>query len=162
MHKADVVDAATAILDAHGIADLTMRRVARELNVTPGALYWHFASKQELLGAVADRILRPAVDAEPAGDWGRRIEATCLALRDALNHYLVHLIEIPPVQGGTSYWVTGPESLDVRGLQAAAEARGILIQPASHFYSGRAAPRNVGLPSAPRTVTSLEKKPVKS
>src|SRR5258708_1968452 len=37
-----------------------MRRLARELDVTPGALYWHFANKQQLLGAVADEVLRPA------------------------------------------------------------------------------------------------------
>jgi GntR family transcriptional regulator/MocR family aminotransferase len=71
--------------------------------------------------------------------FGRRL----LALRDALNHYLVHRIDIPPVRGGTAYWVTGPESLDVRELKAAAEARGVLIQPAAHFYSGGDAPRNV-------------------
>ena len=57
LHKRDVVDAATTLLDNYGIADLTMRRLARELSVSPGALYWHFANKQELLGAVADRIL---------------------------------------------------------------------------------------------------------
>lgn len=83
-HKSDVVDAATAILDAHGIADLTMRRLARELSVTPGALYWHFANKQQLLGAVADRILAPACAVEPHGDWPAQMTATCLALRDAL------------------------------------------------------------------------------
>ncbi len=64
-----------------------------------------------------------------------------LALREALNHYLVHLVDIPPVQGGTACWVTGPEPLDARELKAAAEARGVLIQPAAHFYSGGAAPR---------------------
>ena len=66
-----------------------------------------------------------------------------LALRDALNHYLVQLIDIPPVRGGTAYWVTGPESVDVHELMAAAETRGVLIQPASHFYAGGSAPRNV-------------------
>jgi GntR family transcriptional regulator/MocR family aminotransferase len=66
-----------------------------------------------------------------------------LALRDALNHYLVHLIEIPPVRGGTAYWVSGPEKLDVRELMAAAEARGVLIQPASRYYSSGDAPRHV-------------------
>jgi AcrR family transcriptional regulator len=60
LHKRDVVEAATAILDNYGIADLTMRRLGRELNVSPGALYWHFANKQQLLGAIADRGLRPA------------------------------------------------------------------------------------------------------
>ncbi|WP_197374597.1 TetR family transcriptional regulator [Mycolicibacterium baixiangningiae] len=84
LHKRDVVDAATAILDSYGIADLTMRRLARELNVSPGALYWHFANKQQLLGAIADRILQPARDVPAAGNWRDRIVAVCTALRDAL------------------------------------------------------------------------------
>jgi AcrR family transcriptional regulator len=82
LHKRDVVEAATAILDNYGIADLTMRRLGRELNVSPGALYWHFANKQQLLGAVADRILEPLGDLP--GDWRDRIAGICLRLRDAL------------------------------------------------------------------------------
>jgi AcrR family transcriptional regulator len=82
LHKRDVVDVATSLLDDYGIADLSMRRLARELNVSPGALYWHFANKQQLLGAVADRILA-AVDDVPAG-WRDRIAGICAQLRDAL------------------------------------------------------------------------------
>lgn len=84
LHKPDVVAAATKILDDHGIADLTMRRLARELDVTPGALYWHFANKQELLGAVADHILQAArVDTGNLA-WREQIHESCRALRDAL------------------------------------------------------------------------------
>jgi TetR/AcrR family transcriptional regulator, tetracycline repressor protein len=82
LHKRDVVDAATALLDSYGIADLTMRRLGRELKVSPGALYWHFANKQELLGAVADRILE-SIDEVP-GDWRDRVTGLCGRLRDAL------------------------------------------------------------------------------
>jgi AcrR family transcriptional regulator len=82
LHKRDVVDAATAILDNFGIADLTMRRLGRELNVSPGALYWHFANKQQLLGAIADRVLEPVHDGP--GDWEDRIAGICGRLRDAL------------------------------------------------------------------------------
>ncbi|MDG4668852.1 TetR/AcrR family transcriptional regulator C-terminal domain-containing protein [Mycobacterium sp. 236(2023)] len=82
LHKRDVVDMATSLLDNYGIADLSMRRLARELNVSPGALYWHFANKQQLLGAVADRILQPVGAIE--GDWRTRVEAACTQLRDAL------------------------------------------------------------------------------
>ena len=84
LHKHDVVAAATTILDDYGIADLTMRRLARELDVTPGALYWHFANKQQLLGAVADRILQPARRDVGVLDWPDRIVAVGSALRDAL------------------------------------------------------------------------------
>ncbi|MCG5433520.1 TetR/AcrR family transcriptional regulator C-terminal domain-containing protein [Mycobacterium sp. MYCO198283] len=84
LHRRDVVDAATRILDAHGIADLTMRRLARDLDVTPGALYWHFANKQQLLGAVSDRVLAAALAAPEPADWSDRLRSRCARLRDAL------------------------------------------------------------------------------
>lgn len=74
-----IVAAALRILDAHGLADLTMRRLAAELDVRASALYWHFESKQVLLAAIADRIMAgvaAADDAEPA--------EVALALREAL------------------------------------------------------------------------------
>jgi TetR/AcrR family transcriptional regulator, tetracycline repressor protein len=84
LHRRDVVDKATQLLDDYGIADLTMRRLARELNVSPGALYWHFADKQALLGAVADRILEPTAGAVDEDPWSRRVVSVCTALRNAL------------------------------------------------------------------------------
>ena len=88
LHKRDVVAAAAAILDNYGIADLTMRRLARELDITPGALYWHFASKQQLLGAVADELLAP-VGAGAGHDaaWHERVTAVCTRMRDALRSH---------------------------------------------------------------------------
>jgi AcrR family transcriptional regulator len=84
LHKFDVVDAATGLLDTYGIADLTMRRLARELDVSPGGLYWHFPSKQALLGAVADRILEPMLRDRAADGWRERIVAVGSSLRGAL------------------------------------------------------------------------------
>ncbi len=84
LHKPALVAKALAILDDYGIADLTMRRLARELAVSPGALYWHFANKQELLGAVADEVLAPALTADPDGPWEQRLTRTSERLRDAL------------------------------------------------------------------------------
>ncbi|MGO1440193.1 MAG: TetR family transcriptional regulator [Brevibacterium yomogidense] len=62
-----VADAAMRILSDFGLGDLTMRRLARELNVQPSALYWHVADKQSLfvllaarMGAEADDLDRPA------------------------------------------------------------------------------------------------------
>jgi TetR/AcrR family transcriptional regulator, tetracycline repressor protein len=75
---------AIVILDNYGIADLTMRRLARELDVSPGALYWHFANKQELLGAVADEVLAPARTTVADAEWQARITTVSRRLRDAL------------------------------------------------------------------------------
>ncbi|WP_315770218.1 TetR/AcrR family transcriptional regulator C-terminal domain-containing protein [Rhodococcoides kroppenstedtii] len=84
--RTDVVNAAIALLDQYGLADLSMRRLATSLGVAPGALYWHVANKQALLGAVADRILlRAAATDLPAEDeWDARLLAVAGALRDAL------------------------------------------------------------------------------
>lgn len=79
-----IIAKATEILDNYGIADLTMRRLARELDVTAGSLYWHFADKQQLLGAVADEVLRPACVPTEATGWQRRITDASSRLRDAL------------------------------------------------------------------------------
>jgi TetR/AcrR family transcriptional regulator, tetracycline repressor protein len=84
LHRRDVVVKATQLLDDYGLADLTMRRLARELSVSPGALYWHFANKQELLGAVADEVLTFAKWDPSLLDWRDRMLAIGATLRDAL------------------------------------------------------------------------------
>ena len=62
-----------------------MRRLARELNVSPGALYWHFANKQQLLGAVADRVLSARCGSGDPASWQSADRRRCAArLRDAL------------------------------------------------------------------------------
>ncbi len=47
---------ALEIADDEGLEAVTIRRVAKELGVTPMALYWHFTDKEELLGAMAEQI----------------------------------------------------------------------------------------------------------
>ena len=69
----------------------------------------------------------------------RRLTRVCaerlIALRDALNHYRPLSIAVAPVEGGTSYWVRGPEGMDAQAVIRAAEARGILIEPADHWFA---------------------------
>ncbi|MFI8631151.1 TetR family transcriptional regulator [Microbacterium sp. NPDC077663] len=88
--KDDVVDAALDLLDRVGLPDLSMRRLAEELGVQPSALYWHVASKQELLASVSSRILAAVIlrasdpdDLEGAAvTLGRRLRDRLLAHRD--------------------------------------------------------------------------------
>lgn len=69
-----VVDAALALADAHGLEALTMRRLGAALGVEAMSLYRHVGSKEALLNALGDAIVRawtqqePA-DTEPATDW---------------------------------------------------------------------------------------------
>lgn len=78
--------AAMAILDAYGLGDLTMRRLATTLGVQPGALYWHFENKQTLLAALADQILAdlPALRHE---DWSGSVQLWATRLHDQLRRH---------------------------------------------------------------------------
>ncbi|WP_194763272.1 TetR family transcriptional regulator [Microbacterium sp. UFMG61] len=76
-----VARVALLLLDEVGLADLSMRRIAGKLAVQPSALYWHFASKQELLAELADRVTAtiPRDDAD--------LLTTARGIRDALFTY---------------------------------------------------------------------------
>jgi len=81
--REDVVARALRVLDDHGLADLTMRRLGSELGVQPSAVYHHFPSKQVLLAAVADEILSRGARPLPDTGWEDRARAVCHTLRDA-------------------------------------------------------------------------------
>lgn len=59
-----ILDASFAILEQYGLADMTMRRLANQMGVAPGAMYWHFKNKQELIDATARVILTPILEEE--------------------------------------------------------------------------------------------------
>ena len=76
-----IVGAATAVADAHGLGELSMRRVAAELGAATMSLYRHVAGKEELIVLMIDAALGeerlPAV--RPAG-WraGLTVSTTLL------------------------------------------------------------------------------------
>ncbi|MFI8854674.1 TetR/AcrR family transcriptional regulator [Streptomyces sp. 891-h] len=54
---AALTTAAIELLDERGMDQVTVREVARRAGVSPGAPFRHFADRQALLTAVADRVL---------------------------------------------------------------------------------------------------------
>jgi len=57
--RAELLDATIRLLHSRDPAGLATRDIAREAGCSPGALYRHFASKADLLVAVAQERLRP-------------------------------------------------------------------------------------------------------
>ncbi len=67
LSRDEVVGAALALLDEGGERACTVRQVAARLEVTPMAIYWHVKDKDDLLGAVLDRVLS-TLATPPAGE----------------------------------------------------------------------------------------------
>ena len=86
--RIQVIDAGYSMLREGGLASLSMRRLAEHLGVQPGALYYHIESKQDLLAAVAERILADHTAAISTADprqAARAIREALLPVRDSAD-----------------------------------------------------------------------------
>ncbi|MDT0387291.1 MULTISPECIES: TetR/AcrR family transcriptional regulator [Streptomyces] len=85
-----VADTALRLLNEVGLDGLTLRAIARELDVKAPALYWHFKDKQALLDEMATEMYRRMVAGtalDPADGWRERLLKANRGLRTALLGY---------------------------------------------------------------------------
>jgi AcrR family transcriptional regulator len=90
-----IVAAGLHVLDRDGLAGLSMRRVAEELDTGAASLYWHVGSKDGLLDLIFDEVIGEQVDQIPDPDpehWQDQIKgvahtarATILRHRDIVE-----------------------------------------------------------------------------
>ena len=85
-HRADVVERAIGVLDESGLEALSMRRLAADLGVQPGALYHHFEQGRPARGG---RRRDPAPRPSPAEivAWDAELHLHCVELRDAMRRH---------------------------------------------------------------------------
>src|SRR5689334_21856758 len=57
-----IVTESLRLLDAQGVAGFSMPNLGRALGADPTAVYRHFASKDDLVLAIADRLIEEAID----------------------------------------------------------------------------------------------------
>ncbi|MGW9825963.1 AcrR family transcriptional regulator [Brevibacterium pityocampae] len=81
-----ITETALEVLSRFGMGDLSMRRLARELDVQPSALYWHVKNKQELFALVARRFTEQVDTRCPAAAKPAPV-VVALALREVLLSY---------------------------------------------------------------------------
>jgi AcrR family transcriptional regulator len=88
-----VLAAAVALVDAHGVPALTMRRLAADLGVEAMSLYYYVPHKEALLDGVAETVIAEidAAVARPDGDgdgdgenWRTRLRQRFLAARQVM------------------------------------------------------------------------------
>lgn len=80
------VAAALDLVEEVGLDGLTVRGLAQRLGVKAPALYWHFASKQDLLDEMGTELWRQvlATQGPASSDWRHGMRAFALALRSVL------------------------------------------------------------------------------
>jgi AcrR family transcriptional regulator len=78
------VRAAIAIADREGAEAVSMRRIARELQAGNMSLYWHVASKDELLALMIDAVEGEFEVPTPSGDWRADLTRTAHNIREVL------------------------------------------------------------------------------
>ncbi|WP_369171934.1 TetR/AcrR family transcriptional regulator C-terminal domain-containing protein [Streptomyces sp. R28] len=90
LDRARVADTALKLLNGVGLDGLTLRAIAKELDVKAPALYWHFKDKQALLDEMATEMYRRMVAGTPLGPadtWQERLLKSNRGLRAALLGY---------------------------------------------------------------------------
>ncbi|MFD7532452.1 MULTISPECIES: TetR/AcrR family transcriptional regulator C-terminal domain-containing protein [unclassified Streptomyces] len=89
--RARVADTGLRLLNEAGLDGLTLRAIARELDVKAPALYWHFKDKQALLDEMATVMYRRMLTEDLPGpgpeSWQDQLVAYNSALRTALLRY---------------------------------------------------------------------------
>lgn len=83
-----IVHAAIDIADRDGPDAMTMRAVAKQLDVGVMSLYWYVPTKRDLEGLILQRLMDDAAPpAEPTGDWRQDLASIAWnARRNLLEH----------------------------------------------------------------------------
>jgi len=82
-----VLRAALVVADSGGLGSLTIRSLARELDVKPMSVYHHVANKGEILDALVDAVFGEIALPTPGGDWRTELERRAHSARAALGRH---------------------------------------------------------------------------
>ncbi|WP_447037814.1 TetR/AcrR family transcriptional regulator C-terminal domain-containing protein [Streptomyces sp. DSM 118878] len=90
LDRTKVARTALELLNRNGLEGLTLRAIAKELDVKAPALYWHFKDKQALLDEMATEMMRHMnadFMAAPDPDWRTALADSMRGLREHLLRY---------------------------------------------------------------------------
>lgn len=99
-----ILDAAARLFRAQGFQGTSVRDIVRAVDMLPGSLYYHFATKEDLLAEVyAEGVRRISARVraaiEPLADPWARLEAACVAHLEAIledDDYAQVVIRVRP------------------------------------------------------------------
>lgn len=82
--KEAIVKASLEILNRDGIDNLSMRTLAKELNIKAASLYWHIKNKQDLYNLIAEHITQDITLPEAVDDPKEALTFLALEFRRVL------------------------------------------------------------------------------
>ncbi|WP_088043362.1 TetR/AcrR family transcriptional regulator C-terminal domain-containing protein [Bacillus sp. EAC] len=82
--KESIVKASLDILNRDGISNLTMRTLAKELEIKAASLYWHIKDKQDLYNLISEHINKEIVLPEEIDDPKEALTNLALEIRRVL------------------------------------------------------------------------------
>jgi len=87
LSRAAIVERALTVMDVERPDAVTIRRIAQEFGVTPMALYWHVANKEELLAAMGDALLADVTPPPATGSWSTQLRGVVEILIEHLSRH---------------------------------------------------------------------------
>jgi len=112
-----ILDAAEALAE-QGFGAVSMRGVAGRLGAAPMALYNHFGTREQLVGALLDRVLGRFAPDPPTDDWAEDLRRFARAHRRLLS---VHPWAVAPLFAKP---IPGPSAQRIGGHALAILERG--------------------------------------
>ncbi|MFE4243128.1 TetR/AcrR family transcriptional regulator C-terminal domain-containing protein [Peribacillus butanolivorans] len=82
--KDAIIKASLDILNRDGISNLSMRALAKELNIKAASLYWHIKGKQDLYDLIAEHINQEIALPETLDDAKEALTTLALEIRRVL------------------------------------------------------------------------------
>jgi AcrR family transcriptional regulator len=125
-----VLRTAVAFADERGLKELTMRGLAKELDVEAMSLYNHVANKGDLLDGMIELVFSEIQPPAAGGDWKAELRDRAVSTRAAL---LRHRWAVGEMEGRTGH---GPSNMKVHdAVLGCLRAAGFSIEMTIHAMS---------------------------
>lgn len=132
LNRERVLRAAVALADERGLAELTMRSLAKELGVEAMSLYNHVANKGDLLDGMIDLVFGEIDPPVADGDWKAELRKRAVSTRAALRR---HPWAVGQMEGRTDH---GPANMRLHdAVLGCLRGAGFSLAMTVHAYSAQ-------------------------
>jgi AcrR family transcriptional regulator len=90
-----VIQGALSVADSGGLGSLTIRSLARKLDVKPMSVYYHVTNKDEILASLVDVVFSEIQLPVPGGNWRSEMRKRAHSAREVLarHRWAIGLLE---------------------------------------------------------------------